>query len=100
MMIAIPLPIVIERDDEQVGTFEILQRGLSGNGRIEYHGLTQGAAQAIEEGSAQQESLDAFGLLLQDFFNQIIQHKMVAARERLDETGGILMALHGDRGQL
>ena len=67
---------------------------------VEQNGITQRAAQAVEDGCAQQESLDAFGLLLQDFFDQIVQHEMVAAGERLDEAGGVLMSLHGKRGQL
>ena len=64
------------------------------------NGITKGAAHAVEDGRAQQESLDAFGLLLQDFFNQIVQHEMVAAGEGFDEAGGVLMSLHGKRGQL
>ncbi len=37
---------------------------------------------------------------LQDFFNQIVQHEMVAAGERFDKAGGVLMPLHRNRGQL
>ena len=65
---------------------------------VEQNGITQGAAQAVEDRGAQQERLDAFGLLLQDFFNQIVQHEMVAAGERFDEAGGVLLSLHGKRG--
>ena len=83
MVIAVPAPLVIQGDDEQVGVFEIFQGFLPGSRGVEQNGITQGAAQAVEDGCAQQESLDAFGLLLQDFFNQIVQHEMVAAGERL-----------------
>jgi len=37
---------------------------------------------------------------VENFFNQIIQHESVAARERLDEAGGVFLSLHGDRGKL
>ena len=67
---------------------------------IAQNGITQRAAQAVEDRCAQQERLDACGLLLQDFFNQIVQHEMVAAGERFDEAGGVLMSLHRNRGQL
>ena len=58
----------------------------------------KGTAQAVKDGCAQQKSLDAFGLLLQDFFNQIVQHEMVTAGERLDKAGSVLMSLHRKRG--
>ena len=38
---------------------------------------------------AQQEGLDGFGLALQDFFQQVVQHKVVAAGEGLDKAGGV-----------
>ena len=100
MVIAVPTPLVIQRDNEQVGVFEIFQGFLPGSRRRTQNSVTQRAAHAVKDGCAQQKSLDAFGLLLQDFFNQIVQHEMVAAGERFDETGGILMSLHGKRGQL
>ena len=45
------------------------------------------------------------GLLFQDFFEQIIQHEMMAAGERLDEAGGSAgpcwqRPLQGEGGQL
>ena len=86
--------LVIERNDEQVAPLQGLQHpsaillpgvltGCSANG------VAQGAGQAAEDGCLHQEGLDAFGLLLQDFFKQVIQHKMVAAGEGLDKAGGV-----------
>ena len=54
----------------------------------------------VEDRCAQQESLDLFGLLLQDFFDQIVQHEMVTAGERFDEAGGVFLPLHRNRSQL
>ena len=62
------------------------------------NGITQGTAHTVEDRCTQQKCLDAFGLLLQNLFNQIVQHEMVAAGERFDEAGGILMSLHRKRG--
>src|SRR5260221_538933 len=100
MMIAVPTPLVVQGDDEQVGMFEIFQGGLPGNRRVEHNGITQGAAEAVEDGRAQQERLDAFGLLPENFFKQIVQHEMVAAGKRFDEAGGVFMPLQGKRSQL
>ena len=48
MVIAIPMPLVIQRDDKKVGVFEIFQGFLPGNRRIEQNGITQRAAQAVK----------------------------------------------------
>jgi hypothetical protein len=74
MVIAVPTPLVVQGEDEQVN-LEIFQGFLPGSRGGEQNGITLGAAQAVEDRGAQQESLDAFGLLLQDFSNQIVQHK-------------------------
>ena len=49
MMIAVPAPFVIQRDDEQVGTFEVLQGGLPGSRGVKQNGLAKRAAQTIED---------------------------------------------------
>jgi hypothetical protein len=53
----------------------------------------------------QQKGLDAAGLLLQDLFDQVVEHEMMAAGEGLDKAGGVLASLHesplqGNGGQL
>ena len=93
MVIAVPTPLVVQGDEEQVGVFEIFQGFLPGTRGVEQNGITQGARHPVEDGRAQQERLDAFGLLPEDFFHQIVQHEMVAAGERSDEAGGVLLSL-------
>ncbi len=46
--------------------------------------IAQGTGQSVEDGGLQQESLDAFGLQIQDFFDQVIQYKAVAAGKRFN----------------
>lgn len=96
MVIAVPAPLVVQRDEEQVDAFEIAQRFLPGNRGVEQHGITEGTAQAVEDRRAQEESLDACGLLVQDFFDQIVHHETVAAGEGCDEAGGVIMPPHGN----
>src|SRR5688572_20836038 len=81
MVITVPAPLVVQRDDEQVGAFKIFQGFLAGTIRVEQNRITQGATQTVEDGGTQQESLNSFGLLVQDFFNQVVHHEMVAAGE-------------------
>ena len=87
VMIAIPLALVVERDDKQVAALQGLQHSsaifLFGDG------IAQRATQPIENGGLQQETADTLGLALQNFFDQIVQHKTVAAGEGLDKTGGV-----------
>ena len=98
MMIAIPLALVIQRNDEQVASLQGLQHPsavfLAGDG------IAQRAAQPVEDGGLEQEAADTFGLTLQDFFDQIVQHETVSAGEGPDEPGGVLSPLHRERGQL
>src|SRR5262249_9861614 len=100
MVVTVPAPLVVQRDDKQVGSFEILQGFLPGSRRSGalstplQNSITKRATQAVENRRAQQESLDALGLLLQDFLNQIVHHEPVASAERLDEAGSISMSLH------
>ena len=59
--------------------------------------VAQRAAQAVEDGGAQQERLDLGGLSLQDLLDQVVQDEAVAAGEGADEAGG---ALAGTRASL
>src|SRR5947209_8284020 len=98
MVIAVPMSLVVQGYEKQVSVFDRLQGCLPRTRGAEQNGITQGAAQAVQDRCTQQERLDAFGLLLQDFFKQIVQHEMVAASERGDEAGGVLLSLQGNRG--
>src|SRR5688572_21081988 len=98
MVIAVPTPLIVQGNEEQIGALEIFQSGLPGSRGVEQNGITKGAAQAVEDGCAQQERLNTFRLLSQDFFDQIVHHEMVTAGERLDEVAGVFMSLHGNRG--
>ena len=55
-MIAVPMPFIIQRDNEQVSVFEIVQ-GFSCPevAEIKQNGITQRAAQAVKDGRAQQK---------------------------------------------
>src|SRR6266487_724242 len=93
MVIAVPTPLVVQGDEEQVGVFDMLEGFLPGTRGGEQNGITKRARHSVEDGRALQERLEASVLLPEDFFNQIVQHEMVAAGERSDEAGGVFMSL-------
>ena len=93
MVVTVPTPLIIQGDDEQVGVFEKFQ-GLLTVG-IGEECFTHRAAHALQDRGTQQEGLDAFGLLVKNFSQQIIQHEVMAAGESPDETGDVFSALHG-----
>ena len=100
MMIPIPAPVVVQGDDEEVGAIEVGQDLLPGSGGVRYERIAQRAAQPVEDGGAQQEVLDAGGLLLQDLLDQIVQHEAVAAAEGVDEARGVAPSLHRQSRQV
>src|SRR5260221_4179723 len=100
MVIAVPTPLVVQGNEEQVGVFDILDGFLSGNRGVQQNGITKRARHSVEDGGAQQERLEASVLPPQDFFHQIVQHEMAPAAERPDEAGGVLLSLQGMRSQL
>ena len=96
LVIAVPVPFVVEGDDEQVGALDGRQRLLAGAGRGLEDGIAEWPAQAVEDGGAQQEGPDLGRLPLQDLLEQVVQHEAVAAGERADEPGRVGDPLDGD----
>ena len=79
VVVAIPLPPVIQWHDEQVGLLEILQDGLAAAwlAIAAHHGIAQRAAQTLQNRSVKQEALHRFRLPGQHFVDQIIHHVAV-----------------------
>src|SRR5438552_4730531 len=49
LVIAVPTPLVVQRDKEQVGAFDILEGCLPGNRGVQQNGITKRAAQPVED---------------------------------------------------
>ncbi len=88
MVIAVPAALTIQGDDEQVGAFEILQGLLTGRDGSLATASHRGPHMRSRMRCAA-KSLDVFGLLVQDFLHQVIQHEMVAAGKGLDKAGDV-----------
>src|SRR6059058_4878781 len=49
LVIAVPPPLVVQGDEEQVGAFDILEGFLPGTRGVQQNGITKRAAQAVED---------------------------------------------------
>ena len=81
MVIAIPVALVIQRNDKEVAALQGFQSRVAF--LLTGDGITQRAAQPVENGGLQQEAADRFRLTLQNLFDQIVQDETVAAGESL-----------------
>src|SRR5918999_2811935 len=97
MMVAIPLAPVVESDDEQVPSLEVLQQRL--RSRLTHDRVAQRAAHAIENRGSQQEAPDVWRLGLQHLFDQVIGDVAVVAGEAIDESTNVVAPLDCKRGQ-
>ena len=71
MVIAIPAPFVVQRDDEEVHPFQVFQRCLpiDRSGRVD-DGLAERPAQAVQDRGLQQEGAHRLGLSFQHFLGR------------------------------
>jgi hypothetical protein len=53
MVIAIPTPLGVQGNDEQIRLFDILEGVLPGSRGVEQDGVTKGATKAVEYGCLQ-----------------------------------------------
>jgi hypothetical protein len=97
-MEAIPLPPLIEGDEEQVGTLRVAEHLLTVVAPC--HGVTQRACESVEERSVQQEELDGRGLASENLFGEIVDDMAVTARELTQELLHVRSSPQGKCRQL
>ena len=66
MVVAIPLAVIVERDDEGIGTREVLKR--TSRVRCAEHCIAQGRRHVIEDRRPEQETLEMVRLSLEHLF--------------------------------
>ena len=81
VVIAVPVPLVVQGDHKEVRLLQLLQDRFALRS-FPQHGITQGSAQALEDGCRQQKSLHFLRLALDHFFQQVFDQKAVAAAKR------------------
>ena len=98
VVVAVPLPVVVERDEEQVGPLERDQPrrppGLAGDG------IAQRAGEPLEDGRLQQEVAHVGGLAREDLLGEVVHDEAVVAGEPGDDRAGVVAVLQGQAGQL
>ncbi len=98
VVVAVPAPPVVERDEEQVGALERLEHRRPA--RAAGDRVAQRAGEPVEDGGPEEEVPDGVGLALEDLVGEVVDDVAVVARERRDERGDILASPHRDRGEL
>ena len=98
VVIAVPLPPVVERNQEQVAAIEGLEHGLAA--ALPGDRVAQRAVEPVQDGGVQQELADLAGLALQHLLDQVVDDVAVVPREAGDEPGDVVSSLHRQRRQL
>ena len=71
MMVAVPASLIVERDEKQVGPLQSGQHCLTVG--VPGHGVAQRCTHLFQDGSLKQKLVHIWQLLIQNFFNQVIQ---------------------------
>ena len=104
MVVAVPLPLVVEGDDEQVPALEDLQRLAAVVAAGER--VAQRAGHLLEHRGVEEEPANVAGLAVEHLLDQVVQDEAVAAGERVDKAGhptgvpGVSAAAGRESGQL
>src|SRR5215212_652796 len=98
MMVAIPLTPVIERDDEEVASFQVFKHCL----RVTFprECIAERGAEPVENRGSNKEAPDVFRLGLQYLVDEIVGDVAIVAGEGIDESANVGARLHGKCGQL
>src|SRR5437868_2971032 len=100
MMVAIPVALVVQRDEEQVALLQLLQHVLAIAALRD--GVAERTTELVEKRGVQQEGLGAFLQALEDLFGQVVEHEAMTTGEGREERGNPRRAasLQGERRQL
>ena len=98
LVVPVPLPLVVERPEEQVRPFQGCEHGPAA-GLLE-DGIAEVGTERVEDRRPRQEVANLVGLAGQDLVDEVVDDIPVVAREPGDETGDVVPALHGQGGEL
>ena len=98
VVVAVPLPTIIQGHDEQVGALQGDEQVAPV--RTTGDGITERTGEPVEDRGVQQELADLFGLSLQYLLHEVVDDVPVVSGELGDESADVGASLHGERGQL
>ena len=87
VVIAVPPPLVVQRDDEQIPALKRLQHPLTVAATGQ--GIAESARHLIEHRGTEQELADLVRLTPQNLLNEIVKDETMASREGRDEPSDI-----------
>ena len=98
VVVAVPLPPVVQGDDEEVGALQCREHAApvvaAGDG------VTQRPGEPVENRRVQQEAANRIGLVLQHLLDQVVDDVPVVPGEPGDEAGDVVAALERERSEL
>jgi hypothetical protein len=98
VVVAVPVPAVVQRNEEQVRPLQRLQHGLPVF--VAGQGVAQGAVHPAQDRCLQQEAPDVVRLSLEHLTDEVVDDVAVVTGEAGDELGRVLPTLHRQRRQL
>src|SRR5437879_3264378 len=98
MVVAIPVPLSVEGDDEEVVLLNVLQQALAVI--LVADGVAELCGEAGKHGGMQQKRLDLLRLLSQHFIHEKIRDVAIAATQAVDEGMRSLPPLQRQRHEL
>ena len=98
VVVAVPLPAVVQAYDEQVRAVQQLQHRppVARTGDR----IAQGSAEPVQDRGLQQEAAYGVGLATEHLLDQVVHDEPVVAREAGDEAGWVVTALERQRREL
>ena len=97
VVIAIPLALIVERDDEGIRTRELLKR--TSCVLCVEHCIAQGRCHLIEDRRPKQETLEMVGLALEHLLQEVVGDLLLIAAQTGSPRGAVGTATQRQRGQ-
>ena len=98
LVVAVPLALTVERDDEQVGAVERLEHRAAVTPAGE--GVAQRPGQVAQHRRVEEEAAHRLGLVAQDLLHEVVEDEPVAAGEGIHELRGVLDPPQRQAGEL
>jgi hypothetical protein len=95
LMVAIPVMLIVQWDEEQTGAIDLFQQLLAFAQGLAQYDFTQRGAKAIQDRRSQQEFLHLWGQVRQDLGHQIVHKIAVGAPKAPHKRLTVSLGAHG-----
>ncbi len=98
VVVAVPGAVIVERDDEEVGPLELLER--RSTARPTGDGIAERPGERLQDRGLEQEAADVVALAFEHLPDQVVEDEAIVAGEPGDERRDIVATLHRERREL